>query len=126
MDRTPAKDANLSDSDLVLQFESLGDNCELGLVQRRMGAEPLGLLRFAGAPLRNLLRAMRNRFALIDDPAHVRLQVENGEYMVRLTKYDLIYHAHARVGDVEPDRSRSLRTSFNGPYQEALRSLHAA
>jgi hypothetical protein len=26
---------------------SLGDNCEFGLVQRRGGAEPLGLLRFA-------------------------------------------------------------------------------
>ena len=30
---------------LMLRFEALGDNCELGLVQRRAGAEPLGLLR---------------------------------------------------------------------------------
>jgi len=37
----------LDDRDLVLQFESIGDNCELGLVQRRAGSEPLGLLRFA-------------------------------------------------------------------------------
>ena len=41
-----------SDHDLVLDFESVGDNCELGIFQRRVGAEPLGLLRFAGAPLR--------------------------------------------------------------------------
>ena len=39
----------LDDRDLVLQFESIGDNCELGLVQRRAGSEPLGLLRFAGS-----------------------------------------------------------------------------
>jgi len=32
----------------MLAFQSLGDNCEFGLVQRRGGAEPLELLRFAG------------------------------------------------------------------------------
>ncbi len=36
--------------DLMLQFESLGQNCEFGLVQRRAGADPLGLLRFDSAP----------------------------------------------------------------------------
>ena len=48
----------MEDRELVLHFESIGDNCELGLVQRRAGAEPLGLLRFAGAPLRSFLRAL--------------------------------------------------------------------
>ena len=93
----------LSDRDLVLNFESLGDNCELGLVQRMAGAEPLGLLRFAGTPLRHLLRAMDARFAGIADPESVRLQPEHGEYMIRLTKYDFIYHADAKIGTVEPE-----------------------
>lgn len=93
----------VSDRDLVLQFESLGDNCELGLVQRRLGAEPLGLFRFAGTPLRNMLRAMEARFAGIAEPEQVRLQPEHGEYMIRLTKYDFIYHADAKIGDVEPE-----------------------
>jgi hypothetical protein len=96
--------SDLSDHDLVLQFESLGDNCELGLIQRRVGAEPLGLLRFSGSPLRNLLSALDARFIHIADPAHVRLQPENGEYMVKLTKYDFTYHSDAKVGDVEPER----------------------
>ena len=91
------------DRDLALRFESLGDNCELGLVQRHMGAEPLGLLRFAGTPLRNLLRAMDARFAGMADPEHIRLQPEHGEYMIRLTKYDFIYHADVKIGDVEPE-----------------------
>ena len=86
----------------MLQFESIGDNCELGLVQRQAGAEPLGLLRFAGTPLRNLVRALHARFANIADPAHVRLNAENGEYMVKLTKYDFTYHAHVKVGEMEP------------------------
>ena len=61
-------DELLSDRNLALQFESLGDNCELGLVQRRAGVEPLGLLRFAGAPLRRLITALDARFEGIDDP----------------------------------------------------------
>jgi hypothetical protein len=93
----------ITDADLALQFESLGDNCELGLVQRRLGQEPLGLLRFAGAPLRNLLRAMAARFAHIADPGHVRIQEENGEYMVKLTKYDFTYHANVKPGEIDPD-----------------------
>jgi hypothetical protein len=72
----------MTDAELLLQFESLGDNCELGLVQRRAGVEPLGLFRFAGAPLRHLIRALETRFAGMADPAHVRVQPENGEYMI--------------------------------------------
>jgi hypothetical protein len=102
MDADPNTAAILDDADLVLQFESIGDNCELGLVQRQAGAEPLGLLRFAGAPLRNLLRGLHARFANIADPSHIRINAENGEYMVKLTKYDFTYHAHVKVGDMEP------------------------
>lgn len=92
----------MTDAELVLQFESLGDNCELGLVQRHAGVEPLGLFRFAGAPLRHLLRAMEARFEGMADPAHVRVQPENGEYMIKLTKYDFIYHAHVKIGAADP------------------------
>src|SRR6185312_2886385 len=93
----------LSDRDLMLRFESSGDSCEFGLVQRKSGAEPLGLLRFSGVPLRHLIRALENRFEATADPQNIRLQVENGEYMVKLTKYDFIYHAHVLDGAMEPD-----------------------
>ena len=94
--------STLPDSELVLKFESLGDNCELGLVQRRVGVESLGLLRFAGTPLRNLLRAMEAQFEGVADPANIRILPENGEYMVKLAKYDFIYHADVRVGQIDP------------------------
>ncbi|HQT78147.1 MAG TPA: hypothetical protein PLD10_13915, partial [Rhodopila sp.] len=102
MDIEAPASAVISDRDLVLQFESIGDNCELGLVQRRAGAEPLGLLRFAGVPVRNLLVALDNRFRNLADPDHVRIVPENGEYMVKLTKYDFNYHAHVKVGETDP------------------------
>lgn len=103
MDVGPNAGSELDDRELVLQFESVGDNCELGLVQRRVGAEPLGLLRFAGAPLRNLLRGLAARFENIAEPSHVRLSPENGEYMVKLTKYDFTFHAHVKIGEVDSD-----------------------
>lgn len=103
MDVEPATASVLDDRDLVLRFESIGDNCELGLVQRHAGAEPLGLLRFAGTPLRNLLRGLNARFANIGDPGHVRISPENGEYMIKLTKYDFTYHSHVKIGEMEPE-----------------------
>ena len=103
MDAEANAPAAMDDADLVRCFESVGDNCELGLVQRRAGAEPLGLLRFAGAPLRNHVRALNARFANIADPDHIRIDVEHGEYMVKLTKYDFTYHAHVKAGDMTPN-----------------------
>ena len=36
------------ESALVMQFESIGDNCEFGLMQRSVGSERMGLFRYAG------------------------------------------------------------------------------
>lgn len=93
----------IADRDLVLNFESLGDNCEFGLVQRKVGAEPLGLFRFTGAALRDVVRAMHARFAGLADPEQVRVQAENGEYMIKLDKYGFLYHADVKVSDADPD-----------------------
>jgi hypothetical protein len=99
----PVALSTLPDSELVLKFESLGDNCELGLVQRGAGVEPLGLFRFAGAPLRHLIEAMEARFEGMADPACIHVQPENGEYMVKLTKYDFVYHADVKIGRIDPE-----------------------
>jgi hypothetical protein len=102
MDADPNVKPMLADADLVLQFESLGDNCELGLVQRMAGAEPLGLLRFAGAPLRNLLRGLDARFVNIGEPERVRVYEDNNELMVKLSLYDFTYHTHIAAGEADP------------------------
>jgi hypothetical protein len=97
-------DAALPDSELMLKFESLGDNCELGLVQRRVGVEPLSLFRFAGVPLRSLIRALETRFVGMANPDHILVQPENGEYMIKLTRYDVVYHADVKIGEADPSR----------------------
>ncbi len=53
--------------ELAACFESLGRNCELGLVQRHFGAEPLGLLRFASIQPAGLLAGLREGFAALGE-----------------------------------------------------------
>jgi hypothetical protein len=81
---------------LAMRFESLGENCEFGLVQRRCGAEPLGLLRFSSTFLRNLIRGLDSQFEGIGEPADVDPRLEGDgpekEYMVHEQRYGLVYH----------------------------------
>jgi hypothetical protein len=92
-------------SDLALAFESLGENCEFGLVQRRFGAEPLGLLRFSSAPLPKLLAALEARFEGLGNPKNIEVQVSEGgtEYMVLDTRFGFLYHAWVAVGEQTPE-----------------------
>jgi hypothetical protein len=100
-------------SQLMLQFESLGQNCEFGLVQRRCEAEPLGLLRFASTPLPNLLAALEARFEGMGLPESVQVEMSpNGrEFMVRDARYGVTYHAWVNAGEMEAAalHSRELR-----------------
>ncbi len=50
----------LSDRELLMRFESLGTNCDFGLVQRAAGAETLGLFQFIGVDRSLAKRAARN------------------------------------------------------------------
>ena len=68
--------------ELMLDFESLGSNCELGMVQRHYGVEPLGLFRFSYTPLRGLLAALEGDFRTVSfgDQASLVLHPETREY----------------------------------------------
>jgi hypothetical protein len=79
---------------MITRFESLGDNCEFGLVQRRMGAEPLGLLRFSFIELPLLLRGLRTGFDGLGDPGKTEVTVEGAdrEFVVRESVYGMTYH----------------------------------
>jgi hypothetical protein len=79
---------------MIIRFESLGDNCEFGLVQRRLGAEPLGLLRFAYIELPLLLRGLRCGFEGLGDPGATEVTIEgkDREFVVRESVYGMTYH----------------------------------
>jgi hypothetical protein len=91
--------------DLMLKFESLGQNCEFGLVQRQCQAEPLGLLRFSSTPLPQLLEALQARFDGMGTAATISVKVSgNGrEYMVQDSRFGFVYHAWVNAGEMTPE-----------------------
>jgi hypothetical protein len=88
----------------ICGFESLGDNCEFGLVQRACGAEPLGLLRFSNIHLPNLLRLLRARFegfGAIENLSYSLTPGELGEYNMRERKFWMGWHTWQVKGQVD-------------------------
>lgn len=86
----------LSARALLENFESLGHNCEFGLLQRHLGAEPLDLLRFAGLSLNDLLAALRDDFARIgENLALIAHPTDDGrrEYIIRDEHYRIGFHS---------------------------------
>ena len=98
----------LSLEQLMMRFESLGENCEFGLVQRRCGAEPLGLLRFASTPLSALLAALKSRFDGFGHPDRIEVKPssDNSEYLVLDRGYGVLYHPWLMVGQADPEDIR--------------------
>jgi hypothetical protein len=94
----------LSLADLALKFENLGENCEFGLVQRRFGSEPLGLLRFSSTPILKLIDALDMRFEDLGRPdlVDVRASGSGKEYMVLDKKFGFLYHPWVNLGDATP------------------------
>jgi hypothetical protein len=92
-------------SEVMLRFESLGENCEFGLVQRKGGAEPLGLLRFSSTPLPKLLAALTARFEGLgrSDKISVDLASSGREYMISDKTFGLYYHAWVMAGERPPE-----------------------
>ena len=94
----------LSIDALAMQFESLGRNCEFGLAQRQMGAEPLGLLRFSSVPPTRLLEALDRGFDGVETPATLTVYTKDesprAEYLLRDATYGMNIHT-----DIGRDRA---------------------
>ncbi|WP_146101529.1 hypothetical protein [Rhodopila globiformis] len=102
-----------NDRDLVLHFESLGDNCEFGLVQRYAGAEPLGLFRFNFVTASSLIAGLQKRFSDLALPGQVQVAWAN-EWIVEEQTYGFRYHTFggdpsADAGQVTEKQRRWLR-----------------
>jgi hypothetical protein len=88
----------------MLGFESLGDNCEFGLVQRRCGAEPLGLLRFSNIELEPLLRGLAAEFEGLAEREDLELTISEGErreYVLHASRYALTFHTFQYEGEID-------------------------
>lgn len=87
-------------------LQSLGDNCEFGIAQRHCELEPLGLLRFTASPIDRLIAALEARFAGIDDPANLVLEVhgDRREYVLLQTRYGMRTHTLVLEHEMTADR----------------------
>lgn len=95
----------LAPAELVARFESLGENCELGEVQRRFGAEPLGLFRWSNPSPEAILRGLERDFADLGRNARVELNGETplAEWILFEPDYQLMQHTHVREGELPQD-----------------------
>jgi len=96
--------------ELVLNFESLGHNCEFGIMQRQCGAEPLGLLRFVGITLPDLLRGLDCDFADVGQDRWLRVYLHDGprrEFIVSDVRHNFTFHSFQFEGETTAERVRA-------------------
>jgi hypothetical protein len=102
---------NMSPARFILNFESIGDNCEFGVVQRLCGAESfLSLLRFAGMELPTLLPALDAGLQDFGDDANVEIGLDDKprpEYVVREKRYGAYFHTFRYQGEIDPEQLRA-------------------
>lgn len=93
---------------LVEGFESLGHNCEFGMVQRHVGAEPLGLFRFAGVTLPDLLTGLELGFAGLGEDAQVEAFAHGPlrEFLVRDRRYNITLHTRRHETGIDAETVR--------------------
>ena len=110
---TPEPLLPVFDTDVLRRFESLGDNCEFGLVQSGIGVDQLGFFRFNNTGFGSLLRALDTGFRDFEDPKDIRLEVAvNNELIVHLPDYDLRYHTFHQAGSVDEDALIARQRTF--------------
>ena len=106
----------LDDRTMMMGFDSLGDDCEFGLVQRAHKAEPISLLRFGGMVLHRLHEALDCEFDGVDDPANLSIRAEEpGEYMISNDRYHYMYHTFVHSWEMSREyliRQEVMRLRF--------------
>ncbi len=90
----------ISPRDLALRFCSLGDNCEVGVAQRLLGAEPIDLFRWGNTPAERLIALLRADFEGFGAPDRIHVIRAHGEYVVHDRRYDLIWHSWTRESEM--------------------------
>ena len=103
---------DISVRELLESFESLGQDCEFGLVQRRFGAEPLGLLRWTTTKPDTLIAGLRTRFANLGEVENTVLDLGKPEIMVNDLALKIRFHTFIQQGtsiDLEKFRGKQAR-----------------
>ena len=106
-----ASEFSAEEASLVMSFESLGDNCEFGLVQRRVGRERLSFLRYAGVgEVEALARSIADGLAVFDQPDTVAISVHGNEWIAGVPALRLAFHTGRAADSIPLERIRVEET----------------
>ena len=108
--------------ELLLQFESLGENCELGMVQQAFDAHPIGLFRWSGITLPHLADALDSDLQGIGEPEHTDIYWDDiyGEYYFRDLRYGMYTHTKMFQKDYSLEEVRQLLVVRSRRLREKL------
>jgi hypothetical protein len=95
-------------------FESFGDNCEFGTIQRAHKVRNIGLFRHAWTPVDALVTLLDERFRplrspeLLDPEINIRRPRPDArlEYVVKLKQFGIEYHAGLLDQNPDPEAYR--------------------
>lgn len=116
-----------TDRALLEGFESLGWNAEFGFVQRRVLAEPAGLLRWASAPLGAAVLAEALDAALygVGDPAQIAVTAHDDAWIATDLRWGFRTETHVPLhalgGEAVREREAAVRTMLRARLLDTLR-----
>jgi hypothetical protein len=94
-------------ADILPDFQSFGDDCEFGFLQRRLGREAIGIFRFTSISIADLTRGINAGFDGIGDPDNFEIvryeKAPAHDYMGRERRYGLFYHTTRRPDEISAD-----------------------
>lgn len=113
---------------IMKKVESLGSNCELGLVQRHCDAESVGLFRFGYTPIEGLISAIASDFDGIGEIDDIGLEVgSSNEWIAKSKRYGFEFHTeHYSPDTSEDDVRKKMRLHFGFLSRKLREDLQGA
>ncbi len=109
--RPQASDFNADEASLIMSFESVGDNCEFGLVQRLVGQERLSFLRYAGVgDIFALAEGIAGGLALFNEPDCISISSHGNEWIADVPALQLNFHTGRSVASISAEQIRQQET----------------
>jgi hypothetical protein len=106
-----SSDPGFTKRTFLMAFESMGNNCEFGTVQRLFKAEPLSLLRWVGInTIEQLLSALHNKFegfGELENVDHMKLEGWP-DYAAVDRRYGLYFHTDFQPNETQPEHAAKM------------------
>jgi hypothetical protein len=90
----------MSERDVLERFQSIGNNCEFGSVQKSLGIGRLSLLQWTASQPQSLTRAIHDDFAVLVNRSDIVVTERQSEYFWRDPEYNLESHSFIRVSEM--------------------------